>query len=157
MASIKNTREEEPFGDRSSHGKGFGNKCLGDSDRIIHDRLSRSRNRQSRQTYRQSAPLHNPSHNPLILRRHSLKEKDNPATRGCGGRKCLPGFSTQSTNREGGHILEKNVSSIKKKSKWWKFRILSLDFVQSTSLPKVSFLFVPVPSSELRFNFEVLK
>ena len=41
-----------------------------------------------------SQPLHNliPSHNPLILRRRILKEKDNPSTRGCGGRKCLSGF-----------------------------------------------------------------
>jgi hypothetical protein len=105
MTFLKKPREEEPFGDRSSHGQGFGSKCMGDSDKIIHDGLSQSRNRSSRQTERHSAPLHNPSHNLLILCRHSLKEKDNPATRGCGGRKCLPGFSTRSTNREGGQTV----------------------------------------------------
>jgi hypothetical protein len=105
MTFLKKPREEEPFGDRSSHGQGFGSKCMGDSDKIIHDGLSQSRNRSSRQTERHSAPLHNPSHNLLILCRHSLKEKDNPATHGCGGRKCLPGFSTRSTNREGGQTV----------------------------------------------------
>ncbi len=78
-------------------GTQFYRLALWDSDPIIHNRLYRLRKRSSRQTLvRSEFPtiLYNliPSHNPLILRRRILKEKDNPATRGCGGRKCLSGF-----------------------------------------------------------------
>jgi hypothetical protein len=38
-----------------------------------------------------------------------LKEKDNPGTRGWGGRKCLPGFSIFPANGKEGHIVEKNI------------------------------------------------
>ena len=67
-------------------------------------------------------PLHNlltPSHNPLILRRRSLKGKDNPTTRGCGGRKCFVRISTLPSNEKEGHIVKKYFPH-KKKPEWPK-------------------------------------
>ena len=81
-----------------------------------------------------SQPLHNlliPSHNPLILRRRSLKGKDNPTTRGCGGRKCFVGISTLPSNGKEGHIVKKIFFPIKRNQNGRKIRRPSLDFVRS--------------------------
>jgi hypothetical protein len=70
-----------------------------------------------------SQPLHNlliPSQNPLILRRRSLKGKDNPPTRGCGGRKCLSGFLLFHPMEKRTKCRKKNIFPHKKKSEWSK-------------------------------------
>ena len=83
-----------------------------------------------------SQPLHNllsPSHNPLILRRHSLKRKDNPPTRGCGGRKCFVRISTLPSNGKEGQSFEQIFFPIKRNQNVQKIRIPSSYFVHSTS------------------------
>ena len=82
-----------------------------------------------------SQPLHNlsPSHNPLILRRRSLKRKDNPPTRGCGGRKCLSGFLLFHPMEKKDKVSKKKIFfPIKRNQNGRKIRRSSSDFVHST-------------------------
>ena len=109
-----------------------------DSDRMIYSGSFRLRKRSSHQTLFRSIysqPLHNlsPSYNPLNLRRRSLKGKDNPTTRGCGGRKCFVRISSLPSNGKEGQSVEKIFFPIKRNQNGRKIRRSSLDFVHSTS------------------------
>ena len=108
--------------------------CLRDSDRIIQ--IYQKDHRVKHSSALHSQPLHNllsPSRNSLILRRRSLKGKDNPPTRGCGGRKCFVRISTLPSNGKEGQSVEQIFFPIKRNQNGRKIRRSSSDFVQSTS------------------------
>ncbi len=96
--------------------------CLRDSDRIIQ--IYQKDHLVKHSSALHSKPLHNllsPSRNSLILRRRSLKGKDNPPTRGCGGTKCFVRISSLPSNgKKRTWTSRKKYFPHKKKPKWSK-------------------------------------
>ncbi len=131
-----------------------------DSDKIIHRGLLRLGKGSSGQTLSRSILNHyiiqaSFSHYPLILRRRSLKEKDNPGTRGCV---CQDFLFFRPIGKEG-HIVETIIFFVNINPKSWNsaFRHWILSTSHLTTSSKVRFLLLCLFTSFLINVFYVLE